>query len=446
MEIICVITEWAAAFTENIIALSAVALAAGKKKGHNKYILYLSALSFAATIIIRIMNQIESFSYITAVLAILISVLGAKFLSSGSVWVRLSAAILTFTVIYSVDYIVVALMGFFSGASENFFSVFVTTPGGSRISFLVIDKACDVLLYFGLRKRLSGFHTLTKHLQYPLLVLSIISFTAMQVLFQVVVAKSFPAMQLAVIFSWAFVVGFVAAVTAFFISLAKNEQSKKSAEILQMENALMEENYRQINAQQEAYARELHDFKHHLMVIREYVQTHKEPELNTYIDSLLKTSYAGMLQCHSGNDIIDAVINCKSAEAKALDIQFSFITGLYTPIQIDPIDICGVLANQLDNAFDACKLISDPKDRNVRVEIKQIEDMVFFIVKNTVENNPFETDPQLHSTKKSDGKRHGYGLTNICAIAEKYNGCMQTEYSSGSFISSVSLCCKPLDT
>ena len=441
MEIICVITEWAAAFTENIIALSAVALAAGKKKEHNKYILYLSALSFVATIIIRIMNQIESFSYITAVLAILISVLGAKFLSSGSVWIRLSAAILTFTVIYSVDYIVVALMGFFSGASENFFPVFVTTPGWSRISFLVIDKACDVLLYFGLRKRLSGFHTLTKHLQYPLLVLSIISFTAMQVLFQVVVAKSFPAMQLAVIFSCAFVVGFVAAVTAFFISLAKNEQSKKSAEILQMENALMEENYRQINAQQEAYARELHDFKHHLMVIREYVQTHKEPELNTYIDSLLKTSYAGMLQCHSGNDIIDAVINCKS-----LDIQFSFITGLYTPIQIDPIDICGVLANQLDNAFDACKLISDPKDRNVRVEIKQIEDMVFFIVRNTVENNPFETDPQLHSTKKSDGKRHGYGLTNICAIAEKYNGCMQTEYSSGSFISSVSLCCKPLDT
>ena len=99
-----------------------------------------------------------------------------------------------------------------------------------------------------------------------------------------------------------------------------------------MENALMEENYRQINAQQEAYARELHDFKHHLMVIREYIQTHKEPELNTYIDSLLKTSYVGMLQCHSGNDIIDAVINCKSAEAKALDIQFSFITGLYTPI------------------------------------------------------------------------------------------------------------------
>ena len=110
MEIICVITEWAAAFTENIIALSAVALAAGKKKGHNKYILYLSALSFVATIIIRIMNQIESFSYITAVLAILISVLGAKFLSSGSVWIRLSAAILTFTVIYSVDYIVVALV------------------------------------------------------------------------------------------------------------------------------------------------------------------------------------------------------------------------------------------------------------------------------------------------------------------------------------------------
>lgn len=84
MEIICVVAEWIAAFTENIVALSAVATAAGKQKDHKRYIFSLFALSFAATIIIRIMNQIESFSYITAVLAILISVLGAKFLSSGS--------------------------------------------------------------------------------------------------------------------------------------------------------------------------------------------------------------------------------------------------------------------------------------------------------------------------------------------------------------------------
>lgn len=140
MEIICVITEWAAAFTENIIALSAVALAAGKKKGHNKYILYLSALSFAATIIIRIMNQIESFSYITAVLAILISVLGAKFLSSGSVWIRLSAAILTFTVIYSVDYIVVALMGFFAVHRKTFSLFLSQRPGGRAFHFLSSTK------------------------------------------------------------------------------------------------------------------------------------------------------------------------------------------------------------------------------------------------------------------------------------------------------------------
>lgn len=161
------ITEWAAAFTENIIALSAVALAAGKKKGHNKYILYLSALSFAATIIIRIMNQIESFSYITAVLAILISVLGAKFLSSGSVWIRLSAAILTFTVIYSVDYIVVALMGFFSGASENFFLCFCHNARvvAHFISCHRQSLRCSFVLWF--KKKAFGVPHVDKALAVP---------------------------------------------------------------------------------------------------------------------------------------------------------------------------------------------------------------------------------------------------------------------------------------
>ena len=115
-------------------------------------------------------------------------------------------------------------------------------------------------------------------------------------------------------------------------------------------------------------------------------------------------------------------------------------------MNIDPVDICGALANQIDNAFDACRNMPVSDFRDVKVTIKQVENFVFFRVENTVDCNPFENNQSLISTKADMSMRHGLGLKNIRDIADKYNGFLRNEYKDGFFISVVSLCYEPLDT
>lgn len=216
--------------------------------------------------------------------------------------------------------------------------------------------------------------------------------------------------------------------------------------MLRTENALMAENYKSLHAAQQAAARTLHDFKHHVKTMRDLISAGKIESAQDYMDSLLRTSYQQTTQCHSGNDIVDAIINSKLAEAQAKNIQFTYMANLHIPVQIDPVDLCGILANQLENAFEACVQILDPAKRLVHAEIKQAKSFVFLKVENTVLADPFSGNPDLHSTKKNVTKPHGYGLLNIRSIAQKYEGTLRTEFSNGRFVSVVSLCDIPFNT
>ncbi len=60
-----------------------------------------------------------------------------------------------------------------------------------------------------------------------------------------------------------------------------------------------------------------------------------------------------------------------------------------------------------------------------------------FKVTNSVNNNPFENNALLDSTKNTSGQAHGYGIKNIKATAEKYSGILKNEYKDGMFTSSV---------
>lgn len=318
--------------------------------------------------------------------------------------------------------------------------------------YILLITACKSLLIDIKRRTTIQFQQepslskLTLRLQKALLILSIISYTVMQCLFQTVLVPNIAVMQLTVVASWCFLIGFIVAFIAFFLSLTKQEQDRQRMEMLRSENTLMADNYKALHSTQQEYARKLHDFKHHVRTVHELISDGKVESALEYTDSLLKTSYQQAVQCHSGNDIVDAIINFKLAEAQVKKIQFTYMANLHIPIQIDPVDLCGVLANQLENAFEACMQISEPDKRIVHAEIKQVQSFVILRVENSVLSDPFVDNPDLKSTKSASATPHGYGLLNIRSIAQKYEGSLRTEFANNRFISVVSLCDLPFDT
>lgn len=158
---------------------------------------------------------------------------------------------------------------------------------------------------------------------------------------------------------------------------------------------------------------------------------------------MLSTSYEAIEFCNCGCDIINAVINCKALEARSSHIEFQYHVDFHEPTNLKPVDICAVLANQIENALEACEKIEDPDKRIVRVEIRQRNGFALFKVMNTVRENPFRYEDKLLTTKTDTSRMHGLGLKNISDIARKYSGSMQTKYQDGMFISTVLLCFSP---
>ena len=179
----------------------------------------------------------------------------------------------------------------------------------------------------------------------------------------------------------------------------------------------------------------MHDFHHHLAVIDSLAQREKPAQISEYVHSIMDTSFLSAPLCRCGNDIIDAVINTKLREAEQKEITLDFRIILKDLSAFEQADICAILSNQIENAFEACEAV--PPEKRVQIDIRQRENFVLFKVTNLVASDPFLHNASLTSTKTGDGAVHGLGLRNMQDIAEKYSGSLKNEYVDGRFTSTV---------
>ncbi len=437
--------EWTATFVEDLIILCTITAVSGRRQKSQHYLLIILS-AVCLTGLINFLNSISTFSFLTPVISMCFSALVlSRVTSAGPLLLRGTACIMVYFVVLTIDYIVFALFGVLLGWSENTFPI-LTAPGMPRAMLIVITKSMDVQLYFLIRRFLPRICALKKKYHLALLLICLAAYITTQYFFSVFLYSEKDTLYRIVIFSWIYILFFVAIVIMALILITKSEQEKQTHILLKRTNQLLTENYQQLHGFQQKHAKQIHDFNHHLTALKGLEAAGKHAEVSEYINSLLSTAYRETALCHSGSDIIDAVINYKAAEAEQLDIKFSFTANFHIPTNIDPVDICGALANQIDNAFDACRNMPDADFREVKVIIKQVENFAFFRVENTAACNPFENNQSLISTKTDMSVQHGLGLKNIHDIADKYSGFLRSEYKDGFFVSVVSLCYEPLDT
>lgn len=439
--------EWAATFVECLVLLCTVTAASGRRYQKSRHYLAMLLSTAFLTVLINVLNSISAFSFLTPVISMCFVIfILSRVTSTGSLLIRSTACIMTYLVIITAGYaIFVLLRVVYAGDIYSAFTFFLS-PGPFRAVFLTVDKLVDTLFYFLVRKSLFKISTLKKKYQMALLLISLAAYISTQYLFSVFLDTANDALSSVVIFSWFYILAFVTITIIAFVLIARSEQERQTHIFLRSANQLLTENYQQLHAYQQDHAKQIHDFNHHLTALRGLTASGKREEALDYMESLLSASYQETALCHSGNDIIDAIINCKAAEAEQLGIEFRFAVDFPVAADIAPVDICGVLANQIDNAFDACRQMPPSDLRKVIVTIKRVENFVFFRVENTVDHDPFENNSSLSSTKTDTSTQHGLGIKYIRDITDKYSGLLRNEYKDGLFISVASFCYETLDT
>lgn len=429
--------ELFATFVEGAIAVSVSTSLADRKLGVKKNTLYVFFMSIIYTILITLLNKWQVFSFFTIAVAIAFTFAAIFFTTRGSLLYKLCAVMITWFFIHATDYIIsyclIMIIGKSIDISEGISLILV--PGTIRMIYILINKLLQIAIFVSFHKLYSKLKLLNKKNIFLLFAVTTLSYIVMSILTNLVLTDSLISLQTAVIFSLFFIILTIVISIISVVISSKYQNEKREKELIALTNTLMEKNYTEIKHAQDIIRKQVHDFKNHILTIDGMLS--EDSNAKKYTKELLETSYQQAQNCHSGNEIIDSIINCKMNEATNQNIEFNHKILLNTKLNISFVDICAILANQIDNAIEACVKIPNDKERFVKVEIWNKESFVFFKVTNTVFQNPFDNSHNLKTTKDNSDYMHGFGIKNIQETASKYGGTLKNDYSNNCFISLV---------
>lgn len=427
--------ELFATFTEGLLVLSVSSSMSGKKYKNSKHYSLVLLFTVIYTVLITYMNTLQTFSFATITVAVLYSFTVLFVLSSGKLLLKASSTMLVWFFMHALDYTLsyslIMIMGKTFILSEGI--GLILNQGVPRVIFLVLVKSLQIVVFFLFRKLYPKLKTLDNKNMFSLFLMSTISFVLMQGVTALTLTDSIKTMQIVVVLSFIFIVlCLIAVIVAIYIN-TKHQKEKRESELMSLSNEMMERNFAELQNSQNAIHQQVHDFKNHIRTISGLIDS--DVSAKKYIEDLLAVSYTQAQYCHSNNDVINSIINCKVIDAKAQNTPFEHRVNLSEPLYLSSVDICAILANQIDNALEACAKIQDTDKRFVKVEIWQKESFVFFKVTNATNENPFNSKHKLVSTKSNKDGLHGFGIKNISRAVSVYGGILKNDYKDGQFIS-----------
>ncbi|MGF0094053.1 sensor histidine kinase [Lachnospiraceae bacterium SGI.066] len=222
---------------------------------------------------------------------------------------------------------------------------------------------------------------------------------------------------------------FICCTVYFFLRF---REIQKEQEYTYLENKLLKKSYQVAKESYESNARLYHDMKNHFLMMQNYLADGKVAEAQRYLEKLSADRMAYSVERWTGVEAIDYILSQKIDRAK----QSGIITEIYAEYPkdcgIDPVDLCTILTNLLDNAIEACLKIPEGLERKISVTIRRIHQFIIIRIANSNAVVPVIQSGNLVTSKKN-GRYHGWGVKSVKAAVERLNGTIEYEYSESLF-------------
>ncbi|MCD7730096.1 MAG: ATP-binding protein [Oscillospiraceae bacterium] len=167
----------------------------------------------------------------------------------------------------------------------------------------------------------------------------------------------------------------------------------------------------------------------HLVYLNECIEHQEYDGAKHYISTAIKHINKSYKRINTGFLLVDALVSNSLNISESNNITFkSDIKIEKERIKVERYDFCVALGNLPDNAVEAARKVINPDDRYISVSIVTGDNSMVIHIENSAERmvgNDFKTD-------KKDKLLHGYGISNVMAISEKYGGVFTIEHRESS--------------
>ena len=215
-------------------------------------------------------------------------------------------------------------------------------------------------------------------------------------------------------------------------SLNRNARLQQENQFLSMQ----QQRYESLKAAIEEARQARHDMRHQLNQISALAEAGDLDNLKAYLaKTVSRIPDLDMNFCE--NRAADSVVGYYCALAKREGVPFCAKLDLPQVLPVDEMDLCLVLSNLLENAFEA-SLRTAPARRRIKLTAYLHGNSLALIqVENTYDGVIREKGGVFQSSKR---KGDGIGLQSVRHIAEKSGGVNTVTYQDGLFCVKVMLC------
>lgn len=210
--------------------------------------------------------------------------------------------------------------------------------------------------------------------------------------------------------------------------VATNHQTliEKQALMEQLNNSKL--HYVGMQSKVEAARKINHDLKHILKVIRHYIETNDKSSLSDFCDSIEENDIYQKNVPYTGCPAADGVLYHYINRAETSDIMFHYNAKL-GQIGIADIDLCVLIGNALENAFDGCLTVNH--NRNITLTTERDGNTLSIMVQNSFDGKVNVVSERIYSRKRK--QRIGVGMETMRSVCEKYKGLMKTDWTENTF-------------
>ncbi len=207
--------------------------------------------------------------------------------------------------------------------------------------------------------------------------------------------------------------------------ISENAELQRSNDILQLE----EKQYLRTLQSLEETRNLRHDFRQHLLVIKDFAQNGDTKALIDYIEPFIKSSNE-LHHRYFSNYALDAVAShyIELAEKQKTKIYWNIKISDDMPFKLS--DICAMLGNLLENSLHATAQLPEDK-REIRIAMAIRLDSVLIISISNPYNGVIKIDKEGLPMSKGDG--HGIGLRSVTNTVKRYNGSISIDTNNGIF-------------
>jgi two-component system, LytTR family, sensor histidine kinase AgrC len=208
--------------------------------------------------------------------------------------------------------------------------------------------------------------------------------------------------------------------------------------IIENQVELQRQSYKKLSESNEMIYTLKHDTRHYIAAIKTMLVEENYSKALEYVEQFNQSERLKTIPALCDNFAADSIVRYYMSIALDKGIDFCVNANIPENLGINPLDLCVILGNCLENAIDACDRLEAPQKKQITLSAGPVRTHIVFKIANSFDGKLIRINNVIKSSKHEPG--HGIGLSSIHETVNRYNGNVDYNCTEESFEIVIMMC------